>query len=51
MLKSMEIVVSARNLRFNESFKINCIISTGIPNLRVWCKKWESDKKSNSQCC
>jgi len=25
---------------FNKSFKRNCTISTGIPNLGVWCKKW-----------
>jgi len=44
----MEIVVAytARNL----CFKRNCTISTGIPNLGVWCKNdpsghTESDKK------
>ena len=30
-----EITVSA-------SFKRNCTISTGIPNLGVWCKKWSN---------
>jgi len=29
----MEIVCTARNLCFNISFKRNCTISTGIPNL------------------
>jgi len=23
---------------FNKTFKRNCTISTGIPNLGVWCK-------------
>jgi len=31
---------TARILCFNKSFKRNCTISTGIPNLGVWCKKW-----------
>ena len=31
---------TGRNLCFNKSFKINSIISTGIPNLGMWCKKW-----------
>jgi len=31
---------TARNLCFNKSFKRNCTISTGILNLRVWCKTW-----------
>ena len=31
---------TARNLCFNKSFKRNCTISTLIPNLGVWCKKW-----------
>jgi len=39
---------TARILCFNKSFKRNCTISTGIPNLWVWCKNdprlWESDK-------
>ena len=34
----MEVVVHARILCFNKSFKRNCIISTGIPNFGVWCK-------------
>ena len=49
---------TARYLCFNKSFKRNCTISTGIPNLGVWCKNEplaypESDKKSesDSQCC
>jgi len=25
---------------FKEIFKRNCTISTGIPNLGMWCKKW-----------
>jgi len=27
---------------FNKGFKRNCTISTGIPNLGVWCKKWSN---------
>jgi len=40
----MEMVVgyTARNLCFNKSFKRNCTISTGIPNLGVWCEKWSN---------
>ena len=33
---------TAKNLCFNKSFKRNCTILTGIPNLRVWCKKWSN---------
>ena len=36
---------TARSLYFNECFKRNCTISTGIPNLGVWCKK-----RSNWTC-
>jgi len=28
-----------QDICFNKSFKRNCTISTGIPNLGVWCKK------------
>jgi len=38
----MEIVVHSKNPCFNKSFKRNCTISTGSPNLRVWCKKWSN---------
>jgi len=31
---------TARILCFNRSFKRNCAISTGIPNLGMRCKKW-----------
>jgi len=27
---------------FNKSFKRNSTISTGIPNLEVWCKTWSN---------
>jgi len=27
---------------FNKSLKRNCTISTGSPNLGVWCKKWSN---------
>jgi len=27
---------------FNKSLKRNCTVSTGIPNLGVWCKKWSN---------
>jgi len=30
---------TATILCFNKSFKRHCTISTGIPNLGVWCKK------------
>jgi len=33
---------TARNPCFKKSFKRNCTISTGIPNLRVWFKKWSN---------
>ena len=33
---------TARNFCFNKSSKINCTISTGIPNLGVWYKKWSN---------
>jgi len=32
----------AINLCFNKSFKRNCTISTGNPNLGAWCKKWSN---------
>ena len=46
----MEIVVHSKKSVSNKSFKRNCTISTGIPNLGVWCKNdpighLESDKK------
>ena len=28
--------------QFQQSFKRNCTISTGIPNLGVWCEKWSN---------
>jgi len=41
---------------FNKSFKRNSTVSTGIPNIGVWCKKWSKwtfgvGQKSDSQCC
>jgi len=42
LLKSMEMWFTARNLCFSKSFKRNCTISTGIPNSRVWFKKWSN---------
>ena len=33
---------TARIICFNKSFIRNCTISTGIPNIGVWCKKWSS---------
>jgi len=32
----------ARSLCFNKSITRNCTISTGIPNLGVWHKKWSN---------
>jgi len=29
----------SKKYMFQQSFKRNCTISTGIPNLGVWCKK------------
>jgi len=34
----MEIMVHSKKSLFQQSFKRNCTISTGIPNLGVWCK-------------
>jgi len=42
MLKSVEIVVHSKKSVFGQNFKRNCTISTGIPNLGVWCKKWSN---------
>jgi len=30
------------NMCVNKSFKRSFIISTGIPNLGVWCTKWSN---------
>jgi len=37
----MEIVVHSKN-SVSTSFIRNSAISTGIPNLEVWCKKWSN---------
>ena len=50
----MEIVVYSKKSLFQQKFqKKLCTISTGIPNLGVWCKNEpighpEEDKKSDS---
>ena len=38
----MEIVVTQQEICLNKSFKRKCTISTGIPNLGVWCKIWSN---------
>ena len=43
---------------FNKSFERNCTISTGIPNLGVWCKNWSNwtsgvgvGQENQEKCC
>ena len=38
----MEIVVHSKKSLFQQKFQSNCTISTGIPILGVWCKKWSN---------